>query len=311
MNRRAALGAFLAALVPAAARSAAPAVVRIASAADDDVTPILYAQRAGLFSRAGLDVRLERLSTGAVVAAAVASGHVDIGKSSLMAIVAAHARGLPFTVLAPSGLYDTADPTAKLIVPRDSAIRTARDLNGKTIPTTALNELMQIATEAWVDRRGGDWRSLHFIEMPGSAIAPALADGRVAAATLHYPYLQVALDSGRFRVLGQPLDAIAPRFPIAVWFAGKGYVGANRDAVDRFVAVLRDASLWTNAHHRETVPLLAAFADLPAAVIARMHRATSGTRLEPGDLQPLIDAAARYGVIARPFEARELVDGAS
>jgi hypothetical protein len=41
-------------------------------------------------------------------------------------------------------------------------------------------------------------------------------------------------------------------------------------------------------------------------VVQKMSRATYGTTLEPAAVQPLIDAAAKYGFLERPFPAREL-----
>jgi hypothetical protein len=42
-------------------------------------------------------------------------------------------------------------------------------------------------------------------------------------------------------------------------------------------------------------------------VIKSMTRATTAIKLDPHDLQPLIDAAARYKLIERAFPAEELI----
>jgi NitT/TauT family transport system substrate-binding protein len=291
--------------LPAAAADLS--VVRVASAADDDITPILYAQKSGAFQRAGLDVQVQRMNNGAATAAAVAGGSVDIGKSSMMALIAAHARNVPFTLIAPSGLYVSATPSALLVVPKASPIKDARDLSGKTMPTTGLRELMQIATDAWVDKNGGDSQSIRFIEMPASAIPPALDDGRVDAVTLNYPVLQKILDSGKVRVLAKPMDTIAPAFMIAAFFASNDYIEKNRAVLDRFRAVLKDAAKYVNGHHAETVNLLASFSGLEPATIANMQRVTNGLDLDPRQIQPLIDVAAKYKVIDKPFDAREML----
>lgn len=312
MRRRAVLaaaGALFARTVWSAdpARAAGLTTVRVASAADDDVTPVLYAQKAGLFQKAGLDVQLVRMSSGAAIAAAVAGGSIDIGKSSLMALIGAHARGIPFTLIAPSGLYDTQTPSALLVVPKTSPIRTARDLSGKTMPTTALRELMQIATYAWVDRNGGDSQSIRFIEMPASAIGPALDDGRVDATTINYPVLQALLESGKDRTIAKPMDAIAPHFLIAAWFSNDDYVAKNRSVVERFKSVLRTAAIYVNAHHAETAGLIAAYSGMDQQTIATMQRVTTGTELDPRLIQPLIDVAATYKVVDKGFDARDFL----
>jgi NitT/TauT family transport system substrate-binding protein len=300
------IGLAAAAAAPSVA-AADLAVVRVASAADDDVTPVLYAQSAGLFRKAGLEIRLTRMNSGAATAAAVAGGSIDIGKSSMMALIAAHARGVPFTLIAPSGLYQTQTPSALLVVPKNSPIKSAKDLDGKTMPTTSLRELMQIATYAWVDQNGGDWRSINFIEMPASAIPAALDDGRVDATTLNYPVLQKILDSGKARVLAKPMDAIAPEFMIAAWFATNDYIAKHRSLVDRFRAVLREAAQYVNTHRPQTVGLLASFSGMEPETIAKMQRVTTGTTLDPRLVQPLIEAAAKYHIIDKAFDARDFM----
>ena len=65
--------ALCGAATPLAAQTQ-PVHLRLASAPDDDATPILYAQSAGLFRAAGLDVDLTAAGSGSAVAAAGAGG---------------------------------------------------------------------------------------------------------------------------------------------------------------------------------------------------------------------------------------------
>src|SRR5580698_1163326 len=97
----------------AAQTSTAPNTVRVLIAPSDGVTAVVYAKHAGLFEKAGLDVTLDTQHNGAAVAAGVASGNYDIGNSSVTSILLAHERGLPFTLVAPAGIYrDGGDPSS-------------------------------------------------------------------------------------------------------------------------------------------------------------------------------------------------------
>jgi len=71
--------------------------------------------------------------------------------------------------------------------------------------------------------------------------------------------------------------------------------------------LLRAAALYTNAHHAETVPLLAAYAHIDPEVIKRMNRLTNATSLDVTYIQPAIDAAVKYKVIDKGFSASELI----
>ena len=67
------------------------------------------------------------------IAASVAGGSTDIGFSAILSIATAFKKGVPFTIVAPGNVYDSAAPIAAIVVDKNSPIKTAKDLNGKTI----------------------------------------------------------------------------------------------------------------------------------------------------------------------------------
>lgn len=281
--------------------------VRVGSTLDDAVTPILYGIRSGLFGQLGIDVQLQSFASGAALTSAVIGGAIDVGKSSMFALFAAHAHGVPLKIVAGAAQYSSQAPTSELIVATDSPIKSAADLEGKTVAASALNSLDAIATRAWVDQHGGRSSTINFIELPNTAMIAAVEEGRVAAASPSNPALQEALDGGKVRVLAHSFDAVGDRFLIAAWFCTAAYIAQNIDAVRRFAEGVRRSSTFTNAHHAETVQLLADYAHMPADVIAKMNRLTNATSVEPTAIEPSIAAAVKYGIIDRSFPATDLI----
>jgi NitT/TauT family transport system substrate-binding protein len=310
-SRKAALGAlgatFALPLLPSRSWAAGPTTITVAGAPDDDITPLLYARSSGIFKKAGLDVQLQKLGSGSATAAAVAGGTVQIGKSSLTALIAAHARGIGFKIVAPASLYLESYPIAGLVVEKASTIKTARDFTGKTMSASSLKDLIAVASQAWIDANGGDSKAVKFIELPSSAVPAALQEGRVDGATLVTPALAEALEGGNAKLIGRPFSAIAKRFLVAGWFATQDYIARNADVVRRFVSAFEEAAAYTDAHHEQTVPLLAEYSRLAPQVIRRMVRSTVGKGLDPKDIDPLIAASVRYQVIAKTFPAQELI----
>jgi NitT/TauT family transport system substrate-binding protein len=312
LTRRAALAtsiAVLAAGATARAQNAAPDLLtlRLASSPADDTMPVIYAQQNGAFRRAGIDVQLTRATSGSAVAAAVAGGSVDIGKSSIVSIVTAHAKGLPFVWIAPASMYVPAAPDGGLIVATNSPIKTGRDLNGKIVATPSLGDLNTIATRAWVDQNGGDSKLVQFVEVPVAAQAAALDEGRIAAGGIINPFLGEALASGKARFLAPFYSAIANRFMLSGWFTTVDFAAKHRDAIASFQRIIDTTSTYTNAHHAETVPLLATWSGITLDAAAHAPRMTNGTRIAAEDVQPVIDLLARYGVIPKAFDAREMI----
>jgi NitT/TauT family transport system substrate-binding protein len=300
-------GAFALPLLPARARSAGPVQLRIAAAADDDITPILYGQQSGIFSKAGIEVSFSTLGSGSATAAAVAGGSVDIGKSSLVGLLAARARGIPFRIIAPASLYLESNPVAGFVVASGANIGSVRELNGKIVSASSLKDLLALATQAWIDANGGDSKSVRFVEIPSSAVAAAIEQNRVVGATLVTPGLAQVLEGGKARLMGRSFSAIAKRFMIAGWFTTQDWIDKNGDTAKRFVDAFMRAADYTDTHRAETVDLLANYSKLRPATIRAMVRSTVGKSVDPKDIEPVIVAAMKYGVVDRPLIAKDMI----
>jgi len=274
---------------------------------NDDLAPILYAEQSGLFRKAGLDVQLEHSSSGSAVAAAVAGGSFDFGISSVFALISGHARALPFVLIAPSHVIVAGDGTQELVVLRDSPIRRGRDLNGKVFAVPGIADANWMATRAFVDADGGDSTSIKFLELPQTAIPAALQQQRVDAAMLQEPVLDRAMPTGLFRSLGDPTQALGKRWLITAVFTVSGFAAKSRDVIVRFGDVMHTADVFANGHHADTAPLVAAYNGIDTASVLQMHRNVVAEYLDPRELQPAIDTAARYKVIDHAFPAQELI----
>jgi NitT/TauT family transport system substrate-binding protein len=300
-------GATLAALGAALPARAANTSLTVGATLDDDIAATLYGIAAGTFARAGIDLHVNPVLSGAVGASAVASGALQIAKSSTIAIVAAHARGLPFVIIAPSVVFTADRPTSGLIVKKDSPLTPGKDFNGKTIGVSSLVDARVIAIKAWIDQNGGDARTLKFIEVPASAVNAAVDAGRIDATVVSLTQLGEAMSSGLFKNLGEPNAAIGKRYIVNTWYTTRDFLAQNGDIVRRFLAGLLPAVTYANAHPAEMTPYLAAFAKLDESVLHNMTHSVIATKLVPGEYQPVIDAAAKYGFIDKAFPARDLL----
>lgn len=295
-----------AAALPGIAR-ADDAVIRLASGADDDVTPVLYADRAGWFRDAGMSVRVDRLNNGTAVAAAVAGGAIDVGKVSMLAAILAHARGLPLTIVAAGSLSTPAVTNSGLLVVKDSNIRGARDLTGKIVSINALNDMQALSTQTWIDQNGGNSKAVSFIEVPGPAVGVALDTNRIAAGTAVNPALMQLLATGKYRSLGRPILSISNHLMISAWVSNADWATQNASLVHTFSQIVLRAGTYANTHHDQTVSLIAAFSGIDEATVRAMVRAAYTDKLELSAIQPLIDVAFKYGAIKQRFAATDFV----
>ena len=283
-----------------------PATIHFMAVPADDLRPILYAQSAGLFKQAGIDLDLKYSNSGATIAQAVIGGAVDIGLGSITAMIAAHTRGIPVVLVAPSMMYRKDLPTSGLIVAQSSPLHDARDLQGKIVACSALGSIAYLGIRSLVDKQGGDSSTLRFVEMPGSAVPAAVEQGRVDAGVTEEPHLSEELRTGKVRLLFDMFDGYSRPIVEAVYFAMRDYIDKNHELVSRFAKVVQDATRYADAHPAETLPLFVALSGMDPQLANRINHTYTPLTLDPAQIQPVVDLAAKYKVIPNGFDAREL-----
>jgi NitT/TauT family transport system substrate-binding protein len=286
-------------------------VVRAITVPSDAAKQILYPQRANLFRRHGVQVELSAMVSGAAIFAAIVGGSAEVGTGSLFPVFTAYGHGIPLRIIAPSGVYSTDRCDTWLLVRKDSTIRTPRDLNGKIMGAPGPDDIFVHATRVWLDEHGGEGKSLHPIELTSSEQLAALNAGRVDVVVLRPPYLTVAMQSGNVRVLGKPLDVIAPRFLVSVWVATADYIAANTKTVNAFVAELAEGSRYTNTHPAESAEMVAQFSGQDASLLEHGVRSVTGESITLSDVQKPLDFAYKHGVIDQQFDARAVISSSA
>lgn len=307
ISRRRLLAAATAVVAaPYAAGAQALEKVRLIGVPTDDMTPIYYAARNGLYQRAGIELEIVTASSGAAATAAVVGGAYELGKASPTQSVIAHLRGIPITIVANGAIWLTRTPWNGILVAADSPIKTGADCNGKTAASANLNDVNQFATLNWIEKNGGDAKSVKWIEIPGSATAAALVDHRVDIAVLNEPLLSAALEGGKIRILGDGFGTVANRFLASAYLAQPEWPAKHPEAARRFARATYEAAAYTNTHKPETIAMMSEVTKIPAEVFTKMTRIEGSTAGDQSLLQPVIELALRYKVIAHSFPAREM-----
>lgn len=292
---------------PAAVAQTSETVIRLGVGPVDVATPLIYAAKAGIYKKYGVNVEVVKLANGPALASAVAGGALEIAQAATLSVVQAFAKGLPFTIIGNLAYYDAKRPDQALLISRASAIKSPKDLVGKTLATVSLEGQPALATFAWLDAYGVDRPTIKFIEVPASATLAAMEQNRVDGAPLYEPFYTAFMATGKFRVLGYPYDAIGKRYALAVLFANPKWVGEHRDAVERFLRASQEASLYVGAHENEAALLMADFTGVDPSTIGNIRHSVRGIVLNPGDVQPVIDTAAKYNFISKAFPAQEMI----
>ena len=307
VSRRAALAAAAAVTLPRLAVAQALKTVLVGSVIAEDSVPCWYAVSSGMFRRAGLDVSYQKVSNGSASATGIATGTFNVGNTNAMAAINAHVHNVPLTIVDSSGIYLGTPHFQAVLSLKDAPFKTAADLNGKTLGTTSVKDINSIVFLDWMDKNGGDSKSLKVVEVPYSAIVPALEQGRIDVGTILQPFLNQALASGKARIFCDNFTAVG-RCVTSAYVGNADWCTANPDTIRTFVRVLRDAQIWANSHHPETAQIISDQSGVDVAAIASGGREDFAPDFaQPRDFQPIIDVAVTYGALDKRFEAIDLI----
>lgn len=302
------LAAAPAAFVPRRSGAQEMPSLTIAGSTFDSSTQGMYAVKAGLFTKASLNVTFTPMSP-AAIPPAIMGGTIQIANSNLFNVIEAHTRNIPFTLVAPSAMFDETDVAGYvgLIVRKDSTLKTGKDFSGKTIGVAALKDMNTLSSMAWIDANGGDSSTVKYVEVPSPATAAAIQAGRIDASVLVSPLLGQALDTGDIKILAEPYSSISKNYLGLGWITTTAYANANPAIIAKFAAVMRDAAVYCNAHQAETIDMMAELAKLDPATMRKIKRVKFASYVQPSMVQPVIDVALRYKVIDKGFNAQELI----
>jgi NitT/TauT family transport system substrate-binding protein len=296
---------LLAGTLPVAAQTSP--TVRVMATPTDSYGESYYAQDMGFFAKHNVSVEFPGTGGGAISINALAGNSADVGVANPLSIAQAYTKGIPISIIAGGGLYTTASPATLLLVPKSSTLRTAKDLEGKTIGLPGLGDQLQAAMIVWLQKNGADPAKVHFVEVnPGPLIYSALMRDRVDAATAPEPTLTQSVQGGA-RIFGDPFAAVAPRFFIGLWIARNDWIKANPDLARRFADAIYETGKWANDHPNESAAILAKYAKGDAAVFRTMRRATYASSLSPQLIQPPLDAGLHTGLLPSAVSASDLV----
>jgi len=307
MDRRSCIltaGAVLA--VPHAAFAQANAPVRVGDAIGDPYAQGFYAVDGGFFEKGGLKVDFQNLPGGTPIAQGVITGTLDIGIMTPLAIASAVTHGVPIAIIAPGGVNNAKAPSGALIVAKNAAFQTAQDFVGKTIGVASVKTVHELMIRSWFGNNHLDPNAVKLIELSFGEMGAAIERGTIDGAEEVDPLTSALVKAGRVRIVDGPNAAI-PEFLGAAWFTRIDYARKNPDVVRRFAAVMAEVSRWANGHHNESGEILAKAGKMDPEVVRGMTRCSYAETVNVAQIQPLLDAATKYGILTQPVRASELI----
>jgi NitT/TauT family transport system substrate-binding protein len=265
-----------------------------------DLAPIYLGVAKGFFTAQNLDVTLQTAQGGAELVAPVMTGQREFGFSNVTSLLIAQTRGLDIVAVA-AGASSTGEQGrdfGAIIVPGESLLRTAKDLEGKTTAVNALKSFADTSTRAAVRKAGGDDSKIRFVELGFPDMPAALANKLIDAAWIVEPFLTLAKEQGA-KVIAWHLADTAPHLMIAVYFTSGDYARQHPDMVKRFKAAIIESLAYADGHPDEIRAIVPTYTRISKDLIGKLTLPRWPTEMNRESTAILADLSVKDGLVSK------------
>jgi NitT/TauT family transport system substrate-binding protein len=273
-----------------------------------DVAPIYLGVEEGIFEKHGLDVTLTLAQGGAAIVPAVQSGQMEFGFSNVTSLAIGRSQGLPIKLVAtgPQTTGDSEDDFAAVMVPKDSDVQTAADLDDKRIAVNTLNNINDTVISEGIRQDGGNKDTIDYVEMAFPDMVGQLEAGNVDAIGAVEPFVTIAEAAGARRIFAQYADPI-PDLSVAGYFTTDEMIEQDPELVDSFVAAMKESQQYATDNPDAAKAILPEYTSLEADVIEQLTMPRFPQEHNIESLQKVIDLSVEGGLVDEAPSIEDLV----
>ncbi len=304
-------GSLLAACAPPAAAPSAAPTVAVATASPTskpirtlkvgylpltDFLGMYAAIEQGYMADEGLKLELTAMAGGATIIPAIVGGSLDFGISNYVSVIVANGQGIKIKAFSDSAYGSKASPPFAIIVKKGSAIKTAKDLNGKKVAVNTRNGIVHVGVMEWIERNGGDPATVQYVELPFPQMPPAITNGSVDAAAPTEPFVTVSTSQDA-TVLSYYLTDLRDPCAISGFISTDDWITKNRDAAAAFHRANTKGMDWVAKNDKTAREYAAKYANLDPAIAAKINLATLRSTPLVDAVQFWVDMAKKWGLL--------------
>lgn len=272
-----------------------------------DIAPLHLGTKKGFFAKHNIKLTLTEAQGGAAIVPGVVSNKFQFGFSNVTSLVLAKSKGLPLKIVA-NGNNSTGTVRkdfGSVIVPDDSPIKRARDLEGKKVAINTLKNINESTVRAAVTADGGDETKVKFVELPFPDIVPALEKGEVDAGQVVEPFQTIGKQGGMREVAWNMADPIKD-MTVAAYFTTEQQLKKDPDLAQRFTAAVGESLAYAESHQDEVRQILPSYMKLDPKVAAELTLPKWPTEVNKQSVQELADLAAKEKILDKPLDTTTL-----
>jgi NitT/TauT family transport system substrate-binding protein len=249
--------------------------------------PFILGIENGFFEERGLEIEDSQGPAPAPIMAQVVSGQLDIGFTTIPALISAVAGGAPLQAISPfDGIIDPEGPQVAILVNADSGIASPKDLEGRKVGVVALQSELDVLLHEVVRRDGGDPEAVESVQVPFPEMNAALKANRVDAVVNTEPFVTLSEEEGDFEAISYPEVEVVPKQPVTAFVASTEFIESNPEVVEQFRAAMEESLDYAAENPDEA----------------------QDTMTEVGDIEPDLLREINLGLIFEPVLDEEAIE---
>jgi ABC-type nitrate/sulfonate/bicarbonate transport system substrate-binding protein len=94
---------------------------------------------------------------------------------------------------------------------------------------------------------------------------------------------------------------------VAGWAARRDWLAANPLVARKFLGAMEATARWAAGHQADMLPVMHDVTGTDLDTLRQMGRLFLGDKIDVSEIQPTIDASAKYGFLPRAFPAGAMI----
>lgn len=251
----------------------------------------------GYFEAEGLNLELLLGQGSAAQLPSLSSGSLDFMLASPTTPLIATAQGLDLKIISgyAANRPDIVEDSVSVLVGPGSDIKSARDLEGKTVSINALGSIGEIGIREAVELDGGDPNKVTFVQLGFNEVGAQLESGQIDAGMAGPPFMQQIVADGGSVISDFIQDANLGGAELVIASSG-ALTRDDPEVIESFVAALDKTLAYAEEHQDEVRALLPDVLGTSPEAAAKTDFIAWSAELDVDALKQFADLMEKHGV---------------
>ena len=214
--------------------------VKIGYLPSDHDAALFVADKQGLYADKNITTELVQFNNGGDLMTAMASGEVDVGYVGIAPVLSSVSKGVPVKVISSAQTEGSG-----IVVTKDSGIKSAADLKGKSIATPGEASIQHVLLSYYLKKNGLSTNDLNISAMKVPSMNDALKTKQIDGIITFQPYVSIAANDTNNVVL-ENSSGILPNHPCCVVVASDDFIKNHEDKTKDILDIHKNATKYIN-----------------------------------------------------------------